>query len=227
MAKQGRLDSFNTFMAGKFGKFGTMPARVKAFGYDLDGAISGTESPIVMVDVGGGTGEMLLELKAAYPRLRAESLVVQEFQTELKTLDGGISLQEWNFKTSPQPIRGALNYSLTHILHNNSDIEALALLRRLADAMEAHSRLLVHEFTKNTNYGNMHAAMIGLYAGRLRSPAEWRQMAEIVGLEITFEFHPEAGEGLIEMRKVGWRDVEAGEKGEAVEVAAVEVEVKV
>lgn len=202
MEEIGRMDSFNIFMDGKFGSFGTLPERLQRFGYDLDAAIGGTESDVVMVDIGGGTGAALIELKAAYPHLAASSLVVQEFQTDLQTLDSGITLQEWNFKTSPQPIRGALIYSLTHILHNNSDLEALKLLKKLVDAMEPYSRLLIHEFSKNSNYGNMHGTMVGLYAGKLRSAEEWAAMAEVVGLKITFEVYPEAGEGLIEMMKV-------------------------
>jgi hypothetical protein len=69
-ATQGRLESFNTFMEGKFGKFGTMPERVEHLGYDLDSAVMSNESDIVLVDVGGGRGEMLLELKKAYPYLK-------------------------------------------------------------------------------------------------------------------------------------------------------------
>ncbi|KFY11853.1 hypothetical protein V491_07024 [Pseudogymnoascus sp. VKM F-3775] len=200
MEETGRMDSFNIFMDGKFGSFGTLPERLRRFEYDLDTAIGGTESDVVMVDIGGGTGAALLELKAEYPHLAASSLVVQEFQTDLQTLDNGITLQEWNFKTSPQPIRGALVYSLTHILHNNSDLEALKLLKKLVDAMEPHSRLLIHEFSKNSNYGNMHGTMVGLYGGRLRSREEWAAIAEVVGLKITFEVYPDAGEGLIEMK---------------------------
>jgi hypothetical protein len=46
-------------MVGKLGKFGKLPERViKGFGYDLDSAVFGTESPVVMVDIGGGRGEM-------------------------------------------------------------------------------------------------------------------------------------------------------------------------
>jgi hypothetical protein len=202
MEKIGRMDSFNIFMDGKFGSFGTLPERLRRFGYDLKTTLSGTESDIKMVDIGGGTGAALLELKAVYPDLPASSLVVQEFQVDLQALGTGITLQEWNFKTSPQPIRGALIYSLTHIFHNNSDIESLKLLKKLVDAMGPHSRILIHEFSKNTNYGNIQGTMVGLYAGRLRSRQEWASMAEVVGLKITFEVYPEVGEGLIEMMKV-------------------------
>ncbi|KAJ9292727.1 hypothetical protein DTO271G3_8541 [Paecilomyces variotii] len=203
MELQGRMDSFNTFMQGKFGKFGKMPERVKGFGYDLDAAVSGTESAVVMVDIGGGRGEMLLELKEAYPNLQPENLVLQEFNAALGSVPE-VTMMEWNFKdpASPQPVQGALNYSTTHIFHNLPDLDALELLQKISKAMAPYSRLLIHEFSKNVNYGKMHATMISLFGGRLRSSREWKQMAGLCGLQVTFEAYPPAGEGLIEMRMV-------------------------
>jgi O-methyltransferase domain len=114
-----------------------------------------------------------------------------------------VTVMRWDFKDdSPQPILGALVYSLTHILHNLPDLEALRLLKKLSDAMESYSRLLIHEFAKNSTYGKMHATMIQLYAGRVRSSREWKQLADLAGLQATFEAYPVAGEGLVEMRKI-------------------------
>ncbi|QKX53927.1 uncharacterized protein TRUGW13939_01007 [Talaromyces rugulosus] len=202
MARQGRMDSFNQFMEGKFGKFGKMPERVKAFGYDLDAAVSGTENPVVMVDIGGGRGEMLLELKEAYPSLGASALALQEFNPDIGSVPE-VTQMEWNFKAdSPQPVDGALNYSLTHIFHNMPDLDTLDLMQKVSRAMAPYSRLLIHEFTKNKNYGKMHATMITLFGGRLRSSAEWKRLAALSGLKVTFESYPEVGEGLVEMRKL-------------------------
>jgi hypothetical protein len=178
-----------------------MPNRVKSFGYNLDAAISGTESPIVWVDIGGGRGEMLLELKEAYPKLDKSALVLQEFNPEIGSVPQ-VTQMEWDFSSdTPQPVRGALNYSLTHIFHNLPDLDALELMQKVSKAMGKHSRLLIQEFTKNKSYGKMHATMITLYGGRLRSSLEWKRLADICGLKVTFEAYPEAGEGLIEMRK--------------------------
>ena len=202
MALQGRMDSFNIFMEGKFGKFGTMPQRVERLGYDLDSAIMSNESDIVMVDIGGGRGEMLLEVKKDYRYLKPWNLVLQELNPD-PDCSKGLTVKHWDFKAcSAQPVRGALCYSLTHIFHNLSDLEALRLMKKLSDAMAPYSRLLIHEFAKNSTYGKMHATMIQLYAGRVRSSREWKQMAEIAGLKVTFEAYPIAGEGLVEMRKV-------------------------
>lgn len=207
MHLQGRMDSFNTFMDGKFGRFGRMPDRVQNLGYDLDAAISdhheGHQSAVVMVDIGGGRGELLLDLKHAYPHLQPSHLVVQEFHADVQTT-ADLTIMEWNFKDgSPQPIHGARIYSLQHIFHNLPDLDALELMQKIARAMAPYSRLLVHEFSKNVTYGKMHATMIELYGGRIRSGTEWKRMAGLAGLRVTFEAYPALGEGLIEMRKGG------------------------
>ncbi|CAG8006888.1 unnamed protein product [Penicillium salamii] len=201
MEKQGRMDSFNNFMVGKFLKFGTFPDRVKSMGYDLDSALAGSGSA-AMVDIGGGRGELLLEVRAEYPHLRAEELIVQEFNADIDSLSG-VSLMEWNFKASgEQPVRGARIYSLQHILHNLPDLDAVALLQKISRAMSPSSRVLIIEYAKNMTYTSLHASMIALYGGRERSAAEWRQIASLTGLEVTFEKYARAGESLVEMRRV-------------------------
>ncbi|EXJ66424.1 uncharacterized protein A1O5_10576 [Cladophialophora psammophila CBS 110553] len=203
MHMQGRMPSFSSFMEGKFGRFGTMPERVKSFGYDLESVLKSEANSIAIVDIGGGRGEMLLEVKEAYPHLKKEHLVLQEYHPDQKNADK-LTIQNWDFKDeSPESVKGALVYSLTHIYHNLSDLEALRLMKKISDAMAPYSRMLIHEFAKNATYGKMHATMIQLYAGRVRSSREWKQMAALAGLEVTFEAYPVAGEGLVEMRKAG------------------------
>ncbi|KAJ5772777.1 hypothetical protein N7457_007673 [Penicillium paradoxum] len=200
MEAQGRMDSFNHFMVGKFLKFGTFPERVKSIGYDLDAALGVTGSA-AMVDIGGGRGELLLEVQAAYPHLQEEDLIVQEFNADIDSVPG-VRLMEWNFKESPeQPIQGACVYSLQHILHNLPDLDAVALLQKISRAMGPHSRVLIIEYAKNQTYTALHASMIALYGGRERSAAEWRQIASLTGLEVTFECYVRAGESLVEMKR--------------------------
>ncbi|KAJ5348225.1 hypothetical protein MYU51_011013 [Penicillium brevicompactum] len=200
METQGRMDSFNQFMVGKFLKFGTFPERVLSMGYDLDGALAGSGST-AMVDIGGGRGELLLEVKAHYPHLQAEELIVQEFNADIESVPG-VTLMEWNFKeSSEQPVHGARIYSLQHILHNLPDLDAVALLQKISRAMAPGSRVLIIEYAKNLTYTSLHASMIALYGGRERSAAEWRQIASLTGLKVTFEKYVRAGESLVEMRK--------------------------
>lgn len=215
MEAQGRMDSFNQFMVGKFLKFGTFPERVTGVGYDL-GAVLGVnphnstfssssalrEDEVAMVDIGGGRGELLLEVRAHYPQLHASQLIVQEFNAAIDDVPG-LRLMEWNYKVSAeQPIRGARVYSLQHILHNLPDLEAVALVQKLARAMGPDSRLLIIEYAKNLTYTNLHASMIALYGGRERSSVEWRQLAGVCGLRVSFEKYEIVGESLVEMRLV-------------------------
>lgn len=203
MADESRMDSFNIFMFDKFWKDIKTPEHIKSLGYDLDGVISSTpEETVAIVDIGGGHGNTLLEFKETYPHLRPENLVVQDFYASVDSIPG-LTLMKWNFKdTTPQPIQGAHIYCLQHILHNTPDLEAIGLLQKTAAAMTEDSRLLIIEFTKNPGNAAMHATMIALYGGRERSSEEWRQMASLCGLEVTFEAYPEVGECLVEMRKI-------------------------
>jgi hypothetical protein len=154
-----------------------------------------------MVDIGGGRGELLLEVQAVYPQLKADELIVQEFNTEISNVPG-VRLMEWNYKeSSEQPIRGARVYSLQHILHNLPDLDAVALLQKISKAMAPGSRILIIEYAKNLTYTSLHASMIAMYGGRERSAAEWRQMASLTGLQVTFEAYVKAGESLVEMRR--------------------------
>lgn len=201
MHHQGRMPSFNAFMEGKFGKFGKMPERVKAFGYDLDAAIQSAQNDVALVDVSGGRGEMLLEVAEEYSHLKARDLVLQDYHPDVET--DKLTVMHWDFKDgSSQPVRGAHIYSLSHIYHNLPDLDALDLMKRIADAMKPQSRMLIHEFPKNTTYGKMHATMIELYAGRIRSSREWKKLAAMAGLQVTFEHYAVAGESLVEMMRL-------------------------
>ncbi|CAI7639916.1 unnamed protein product [Penicillium glandicola] len=205
METQGRMDSFNDFMVGKFFKFGTFPERVKSLGYDLDAALAGTgpgaTDSATMVDIGGGRGELLLEVQAMYPHLGAKDLIVQEFNADIDSVSG-VGLMKWNYKETEQPIHGACVYALQHILHNLPDLDALALLQKISRAMGPSSRVLIIEYAKNMTYTSLHASMIALFGGRERSSVEWRQMAGLCGLEVTFEVYVRAGESLVEMKKI-------------------------
>lgn len=203
MADEGRMDSFNMFMVQKLFKEPKAPEKIKYLGYDLDAAISSApKDSVAVVDIGGGHGHTLLSFKEAYPHLGADKLIVQDFYATVDTIPG-VTLMKYNFKdTAPQPVQGAHIYCLQHILHNHPDLESIALLQKTAAAMNEDSRLLIIEVTKNANNAAIHAAMVAFYGGRERSSAEWKLMAAVSGLEVTFESYPEFGECLVEMRKV-------------------------
>lgn len=202
MAAEGRMDSFNSFMADKFGGMITVPERLKSVGYNMGAVLAegGPSTSTKIVDIGGGRGTLLLQLKAAFPQLQKEDLVVEEFEVGLDDVPG-VTLTHWDYSdgSSPQPVKGALVYNLASILHNLPDLNAVRLLQRVAEVMAPYSRILVHEGIKEKDMASYHAAMILLYGGRERSPQEWRQMAELAGLKVTFEGFPKSEPGLVIM----------------------------
>ena len=134
-------------MEGKFGiqeKFGV---RAKALGYDLD-AIFLHHGDIKIIDIGGGQGEWLLELRELYPGLKAENLILQEFNADAQPRSD-ITAMDWDFKgPTPRPVVGADVYNLMHIRHNAPYLEAVQLLWKLSAAMGPKSRLWIQEFTR-------------------------------------------------------------------------------
>lgn len=201
MHEQGRMESFNAFMEGKFGLTTKMPARLRSLGYDLDSVILEKDNPITIVDIGGGQGQMLLEIKESYPQLTAENLILQEFNAAAYPRPN-ITAMDWDFKCdSPQPVKGATIYNFLHIFHNTPDIESIKCLKKISAVMQPHSRIFIQELPRIKGNAYMHASMIAFFGGRERSSKEWHAMAEIADLKVTFEAYPEKGEGLVEMMK--------------------------
>ncbi|KAL2824400.1 hypothetical protein BDW59DRAFT_172922 [Aspergillus cavernicola] len=201
MAAEGRMDNFNTFMTGKFGKVAKIPDRLQSLGYDL-GALLETRPPTIkMVDIGGGRGELLLEIKEAFSELKAEDLIVQEFNEDLGDMDGFI-VTNWDYRgKNTHPVTGAFIYHLSHILRNLPDLDAVRLLQKVAEAMAPYSRILVHESTKSVNYAFLHSTMMELFGGRERNESDWREIAAVSGLRVTFLACPALGEGVIQLQK--------------------------
>ncbi|KAE8151534.1 S-adenosyl-L-methionine-dependent methyltransferase [Aspergillus avenaceus] len=204
MAEQGRLDSFNQFMTGKYCKTRSESDRIKSLGYDLEAVLNERNPELVtMVDIGGSRGELLLDLKTTFPQLTRAELVVQEYNPDINDIPE-LTLMSWDYKAenSPQPIQGALIYHLSHVLHNLSDNEAVRLLQKVADAMESQSRLLIHEVVRTALTASLHCVMSVLFGGRERIRDDWHRLASEAGLKVTFEAYPSFGDGLIEMRRV-------------------------
>ncbi|KAL4950407.1 S-adenosyl-L-methionine-dependent methyltransferase [Aspergillus filifer] len=206
MAENDRMNSFNTFMQGRFGMDQGVSERLKALGYDLPSVSDEARRqglPTTMVDIGGGRGDLLLDLKKSIPGLEPQDLVVQEHNPDITDIPG-ITLLKWDFsqENSPQPISGALVYHLAGVLHNLPDLAAAKLLQKLSVAMAPYSRILIHERLKeDAPVGN--ATMVVLYGGRERNVSEWRQLADLAGLKVTFSAFLDKGrQGVIEMRKV-------------------------
>ncbi|KAL5001057.1 S-adenosyl-L-methionine-dependent methyltransferase [Aspergillus recurvatus] len=202
MAEEGRMDSFNTFMTSKFFDVESNAVRLQKLGYDIGSVLKSVrEDGAKMVDIGGGRGEMLLDFRDALPDLELtdSDLVVEEFNDDIGDIPG-ITLVRWDYKSEcPQPIKGAVIYHLAHVVHNLPDLDAVRLLKKIRDAMAPYSRILVHEMARSTDMAFLHAAMMVLFGGRERSPAEFGELAKEAGLRVTFEAFPKFGDGVMEL----------------------------
>ncbi|HEX8911390.1 MAG TPA: methyltransferase [Humisphaera sp.] len=148
----------------------------------------------VLLDAGGGTGIYSLALVAANPGLRAvvwdraEVLkVAREFAEAAGLLDR-VELRPGDMFADPVPA-GCDAVLLSNILHDWDVPECDRLVGRLAAALPAGGRLVVHDVFLNdamdgplaiTHYS---AALFTQTEGRAYSGAEYRRMMTTAGLE--------------------------------------------
>lgn len=111
-----------------------------------------------LVDVGGGTGQVLEAFRAAVPQYTGR-LVLQELPEVVAVAsatafgrDPRFELQTHDFFTE-QPVKGARAYFMRSILHDWPDYKCRIILRHLKDAMEpGYSRILVNDVVRALRY---------------------------------------------------------------------------
>ncbi|MFE2148683.1 methyltransferase [Streptomyces lavendulae] len=111
-------------------------------------AAAATGRPRTVVDIAGGTGELLERLLTAHPALRGILLerpqVIEAARTRLSATDAGgrCDYRAGDFADVPP---GGDVYVLSRVLHDWDDDRCRAILRHCADAMPRHADLLVVE----------------------------------------------------------------------------------
>ncbi|KAH7105014.1 S-adenosyl-L-methionine-dependent methyltransferase [Auriculariales sp. MPI-PUGE-AT-0066] len=108
----------------------------------------------VVVDVGGGVGNIMLPLYARYEGLkfvvqdRAQTIPMGEKLWNEKFADalpsGRVTLAAHSF-LEPQPVKDAAVFFLRNIMHNWPDAEATAILKHLRDAAVPATRLVLND----------------------------------------------------------------------------------
>lgn len=107
----------------------------------------GTAAEGVLVDVGGGTGGVAIEISRYFPEIKC---IVQDFPEVIhgaevpEDLKGRVQFMAHDF-FEEQPVKGADVYFLRWTLHNWSDKYAVKILRNLIPALREGSRVLVSE----------------------------------------------------------------------------------
>lgn len=160
-----------------------------------------------VVDVGGGTGTLLAALLTKYPAL-VGTLVDLPSSVEVGRLNlvaAGLSDRCSYFRDSffeALPPGGDV-YVLSRILHDWSDDEATAILRRCAEAARASGRVLVIESLvadseTSSMTTTMDLRMLANFGGKERSLAEYRGIAAAAGLALRENIVTKSGRSILE-----------------------------
>ena len=166
---------------------------------------------VTIVDVGGGSGQVLESIRRDYPSLTGR-FILQDLPETISQIDSAkmaalkIEPQAYDFFT-PQPIQGAKYYHLRRILHDWPNSACLQILGRIHEAMSptaGHSRLLMQEWILpdidvNLNETLVDLAMMEIFSGMERSHSQWTELLAEAGFKITKLHRAKVGStGMIE-----------------------------
>jgi SAM-dependent methyltransferase len=166
----------------------------------------GWDSIRTVVDVGGGTGALLAEILRAHPHLRGTlvdlpATVTRSSETfrNAGVADRATAVGQSFFEPLPA---GAELYTLKNVLADWPDPEALALLKRCAEAARPGGRvvLLGGVFPEDDGPPPPALLMMVLVGGKERSLSELRELAGAAGLEVHAAERQASGRFVVECR---------------------------
>ncbi len=145
----------------------------------------------LMVDVGGGKGLALLDMRKGCPDLKGE-LVLQDlpFVTDHISSDDlpGVTKMSHDF-FQEQPVKNAQLYYIRRVLHDWQDDDAVRVLQTIKPAMGKDSRIIVSEMAmpepptpRDAGAVWMDLMMLSI-GGKERTVRDWEKLAELSGLK--------------------------------------------
>lgn len=156
-----------------------------ARGYDWSGARH-------VVDVGGGTGVLLAEVLDAHPGIRATLVDLPDTVDRgrqylaARGLDTRCAFVGRSF-FEPLPAGGDA-YVLRRVVHDWGDVDAVAILRRCAEAAGEHGRVVMIEQHGSPGdpamFAEMNLRMLVLSGGRERTLEDYIALAAEAGLKV-------------------------------------------
>jgi hypothetical protein len=166
----------------------------------------GWESVITVVDVGGGTGSLLAEILRARPDVRG--ILVDQPATVARSgeifratdVTGRVTAVGQSF-FDPLPA-GADLYLLKNVLADWPDREAIALLRRCAEAARTAGRVVVLGGVSpdGDRSPSPELLMMVLVGGKSRSLSEFRELCRAAGLDVMATGRQPSGRFVVECR---------------------------
>jgi 2,7-dihydroxy-5-methyl-1-naphthoate 7-O-methyltransferase len=156
------------------------------------------------VDVGGGTGTLAVLLARAYPHLRVTVLdlpVVAQGAADRFAREGlaGRCRALAGSMFDPLPA-GADAYLLSTVVGDWDDADAVAILRRCAEAAGSRGRVLIVEAVLEESAASsaMDLIMLIIAEGRSRTLAQFRTLVEAAGMELVRYTSAPSGRCVIE-----------------------------
>jgi SAM-dependent methyltransferase len=162
------------------------------------------ESVRTVVDVGGGTGWLLSAVLKARPHVRGILVDLPRPIAESKRVfdEAGVADRATVVAQSffdPLPA-GADVYMMKNVLADWADEEALALLKRCAEAARPNGRLVVLGGVTEADRPSPELLMLVLVGGKSRTIAEFRELARAAGLAVAATGHQPSGRLIVECR---------------------------
>ncbi|KAL9598998.1 MAG: hypothetical protein Q9219_004112 [cf. Caloplaca sp. 3 TL-2023] len=184
------LKDCNLFMKGR--REGSVPwLDFYHFGKNIPASTTEDMQSVLVVDVGGGLGHGLVEIKTRFPTAKGR-LILQDLENTIEQAGDGDGIFESTIHDffTPQPVIGSKVYLMRQVLHDWPDKECKIILSNLAAAMRpGYSRLLVNEIiVPEVGAGEFIIAcdliMMGLSGGMERTESHWTSLLSSVGLRI-------------------------------------------
>ncbi|XDG05687.1 hypothetical protein ABKA04_005302 [Annulohypoxylon sp. FPYF3050] len=199
------LEKFNSYMAAyRAGKPSWVDPGFYPISERLTKGFDAVNDGVMLVDVGGGLGHDLRDLKEKHPSLPG-SLILQDRPEVISTVSGGAFLPTSHDFFTPQPVKNARAYYLHSVLHDWGDDDCVKILEQLKPAMKpGYSRLLINEIIvpdRNPTWPvtSMDQLVFVLGAMGERSEKNWEGILNRAGFKITHIYNYEMGsESLIE-----------------------------
>ncbi|KKA23341.1 o-methyltransferase [Rasamsonia emersonii CBS 393.64] len=182
-----RLAVLNSAMQVQSYAFAESQSAVYPWEYELGQDVS--DSEVVIVDVGGGKGQALEEIRKAHPGLKGR-FVLQDLKGTVpeKVETAGIEIMEYDF-FKPQPVKGARAYFFRRVLHDWPDVRCIEILRNTASALKpGYSRILIGDVVLPARNPPLLPSLFDFnmltVAGMERTRKQWEELLEAAGLQI-------------------------------------------
>ncbi|KAM0162898.1 hypothetical protein ACHAPG_001605 [Botrytis cinerea] len=147
------------------------------------------EENVLIVDVGGGRGKVLDDLRMARPDLQG-GMIVQDLPKEIDGREPtpGIRSMAHDFFT-PQPIKGAHTYFFRHIFHDWPDNVCIKILQQTTLAMQkGYSRILIVDSVLPDMGASVYGSLLDInmmaLSGIERTEKQWKKLLEGEGLKV-------------------------------------------